>query len=234
MRQQIKNIALFLLLGIVVSSCGRSLFGGSDYEGEVLPGPTEVLYPCILEKKGDVGCGDVQLARINEIKEAENVLNPIAHFQNQFGGKFYEEFFELLLVEPDLRKSFVQKAEVKEVKAIEENKKELMKDCSTCNAVATIKFNGTDFRYPYTAPEKVERTLNDKYKLMGNTEHLDYTIYQNKMGENIRVSMQSNKGVVRSYRLVKGTKEDLLASMPAYKFPKKDRNRPPSTPDVEN
>lgn len=226
MKQVLQNISFLVLIGLMVSSCNRSLFGNHP-ERMVLPGPTAVVYPCILSKDSDnVGCGEIALERIKDIKESTTAVNPVLQFEQQFGSVFYNDFFEILLVEPDLRKKFASESSIADVSPKENSNVELMKDCSACNAVATVFWKKKSFYYPYTASEDVMNVLNDSYKLKGKTSELSFVIYQNKNGENIKVSMTSNKGTVRSYKLVKGTKDQLLASMRAFKFPKKDRIKP--------
>ena len=205
-----------------MSSCSRKTTGLTSAERLTLPGGTTVTYPCVLYNNDQtVTCADVELSKIKTIKD--EVVNPTKAFEEQFKGYFYSDFFRVLLVEDDLHKSFVDKASVIDVRPKDYVKDRLIKECETCNAVATIQFEGKSYYYPYTADESVNAVLSDNSKLVGRTEHLDFTLHQN--GSEVTISMESNKEVRRSYKLTKGSVQQLLDVMHAFKFPKKDRQK---------
>lgn len=221
--QNLKYVFFLSALAIMATSCSRSFRGNPDRL--VLPEGTTITYPCVLDKKADlVECAYVSLQRIDDINE--EVLNPTAHFEQQFRSVFYHDFFNQIMVEEDLRQAFAQKAVIKQVRPINVVTEKMLKDCSTCNAVADIAHDGKVYLYPYNAPKDVSKALQNTKKLAGKTKHLSFVVFQNKSGEDIRVKFISDKGVQRSYKLVKGSKAELMDALHAYIFPRKDRLKP--------
>lgn len=214
-------LLLVSILAVMLSSCSRSIIGRHP-DKMLLPGETTLTYPCILGKKTKtVTCDEVVLTRIDDLEETAR--NPVEVFEQQFKGVFYNDFFEQIMVEPDLRKSFRKQVEVSNVQLKEDVTEPLLKDCSTCNAVATLRWKDQIHRYPYTADQDIVKTLGDHYKSLGKTPDFDFALYQNKRGENIKVLFKSSKNVTRSYQLTTGSKDQLMSVMRAFKFPKKDR-----------
>lgn len=216
-----RALLLVSTLAILLSSCSRSIIGRHP-DKILLPVETTLTYPCILGKKAKtVTCDEVVLTRIDDLEETAR--NPMEVFEQQFKGVFYHDFFGQLLVEQDLRKMFRKEVSITNVQLKEDVTAPLLKECSTCNAVATIKWRDQVHNYPYTADQDIVKTLEDHYKLLGKTPDFDFALYQNKRGENIKVLFVSSKNITRSYKLTTGTKDQLMDVMRALKFPEKDR-----------
>lgn len=219
-----KNTPYLLLVILLASSCHRALFGNHP-DKMVLPAETTLTYPCLLSKESQhVTCDEVVLTRIKDLDETAR--NPVKTFEDQFKGVFYNDFFEQILVEPDVRKMLRKEVVVDIVQLKEDVTGSLLKNCSTCNAVATLHWKDQTHLYPYTADAEIINTLEDHYKCLGITPNLEFVLYQNRRGKNVKVSFISSKNVTRSYKLTTGTKEQLLDVLRAFKFPKKERVKP--------
>ena len=204
-----------VLIGVLVG-CNRKLSRLTYSERLTLPIGTTVTFPCILYKEDQtITCADVVLSKIKTIEDV--VVNPTRTFEEQFRGYFYSDFFRVLLVEEDLHKYFVEKTKIIDVRPKGYVKDRFIKECETCNAVATIQFEGKQYYYPFTADKSVEAVLSDHTILVGRTEHLYFTLQQN--GQEVIISMESSNEVRSSYKLTEGSAQKLIEVLHAFKFP---------------
>lgn len=203
------RIIVYTIVALTFVSCQR--IGHHKEQAPMLLPLPKAAEPACVWSIGDaeIDCGVVSLRRISA--KPREVVMPTQEFEDQFRGVYYNDFFEQLMVEPDLRRLFAKDAVILGIQSADRAAGPMLKSCKTCNAVATILWKDVAHKYPYTAAGTVLEVIDDKDRMVGHLGDLEFAVYRGMRRGSTHVSLVSKGGEVLSYQVTKGSIDDLLA-----------------------